>query len=92
MFRRKMAGHHRSTTGGAHAACHHKVMEIHTFLRQPIDVWCSYIGVPVTTKIAPAPVIGKDEKDVWFLIGNTQGSDADHNKHYCQNYYCLALD
>jgi hypothetical protein len=46
----------------------------------------------VTTKIAPTPVIGKDEKDVWFLIGNTQGSDVDHNKHYHQNYYCLALD
>ena len=40
-------------------------MEVGPFAGQAVDVWCLHVVMAVTAKIAPTPVVGKDEEDVW---------------------------
>ena len=61
---RKVARHHGSTTGRTHSTGNGKAMEVGAFLSEPIDVGSLHIGVAMTAKVAPTPVIGEDEQNV----------------------------
>ena len=62
---REMARHHGRAAGRADAAGHGKAMEIGSLASQPIDVGSLHIGVIVAAQVTPAPIVGKDEEDVW---------------------------
>jgi len=102
---------------GGEVACHHggaarrtnpagdgEAMEISALGRQPVDIRRLDIRMPVTAKIAPAPVIGKDEEDVRFSsrsgVPETPGraQPAPDNRRGCRrqtrlpsgNLFCLS--
>src|SRR5436190_13944520 len=42
-----------------------KLVELRAVARQPVDVRSVHQLVPMAGEVAPAPVIGQDEDDVW---------------------------
>jgi hypothetical protein len=60
----EVAGEDRRATWRANATGDGKTMEIGTLSSQTIDVRRFYVRMPVTTQIAPPPIIREDEKDV----------------------------
>ena len=73
--RGKVASNDGSTTGRTYSTGHGEPMEVLTLLRQAINVWRLNVGMPMTTQIAPAPVVSKDEQYVRSFRRRTQRSE-----------------
>ena len=63
-----MPGHNRRATGGTDPASHREAMEVGTFFGEAVDIGSFQVGMSMATKIAPAPVICKDENYVWVIF------------------------
>ncbi len=72
--RGKVPGHDGSTTGRTYSTGHGEPMEVRPLFRQAINVGRLNVGMSMTTQIAPAPVVGKDEQDVRSLSRLSQRS------------------
>ena len=65
---RKMPGHHRRATGGTDPASHGEAVKVGAFFGEAVDIGGFKVGMSVATKITPAPVICKDENDIWAIF------------------------
>ena len=75
-----MTGHYCSTTWGTNPTRHGESSEVRTFFGKPIDVRGLHIGMTMATEVTPAPVVGKNEDDVWFGCPNINCN------HHAENY------
>ena len=74
--RRKLPGHYRRSAGRTNTAGNCEPVEVGSLLRQPINVRCLNIGMTMTAKITPTPVIGKDEHDVGLCSATFSHANA----------------
>ena len=65
--RRKLPSHHGGTARRAHTTGHREALKVGAFGRQAVDVRRLDIRMAMATQVAPAPVIGKDEKYIRAL-------------------------
>ena len=60
----EVSGHHRRAARRTHTTGDGEPSEVRPFFRQPVNVRCPDIGMPVTAEITPAPVVRKYEQNV----------------------------
>ena len=71
--RRKLPSHHGGTTRRAYTTGDREALKVGAFDRQAVDVRRLDIRMAMTTQVAPAPVISKDEK---YIRLRARRSDA----------------
>jgi len=60
-----MPSHDGSAAGGANSTGNSEAVEVSALFGELVDVGSFDVWVTVNAKVTPAPVIGKDEENVW---------------------------